>query len=326
MKHKRYTARIEYSKKDNCLIGRVANIRDIITFHGNSTEEIEENFKKAVDFYLETEPNPQEPDSKCIKGNSLFPDQAVYFRNQFREARTKAFQDSESFSEILFAIERLGSYLIGEISTLDDYRSCIQTLAKNSPLAEEIPKEHPNSHIKIDRLYELVMQARNDALHQGAYARHLTSRSIELSLVLEDALMSNGKLVRDYMIINPVCADLWQPLSFIRQQMLANSFSFLPVRDSDKCWNLVSDQALAQYLRVKKAERDKRMAQTLEKALGETKSVSTLNLEKDVITVKATEGIDEVMQKISNHCPILVTIDGTKTGELIGILTSFDLL
>jgi predicted RNase H-like HicB family nuclease len=323
MKYKRYTARIEYSKKDNCLIGRVANIRDIITFHGSSTNEIEKAFKQAVDFYLETELNPQEPNSNCIKGNSLTSDQAVYFRNQFREARTKAFQDAEAFSEILFAIERLGSYLIGEIGTLDHYRSCIQKLADDSPLAKEIPEKHSYSHIEFHRLYEVVMQARNDALHQGAYARHLTSRSIELSLVLEDALMSNGKLVCDYMVINPICADLWQPLSFIRQQMLANSFSFLPVRDSDECWKFISGDALAKYLQVKKEVRSTRMMQTLEEVLKEPDAALAL---LPVETIEANKSIDEAISKIKNYCPVLVTSDGTDKGKLIGILTSFDLL
>lgn len=251
--------------------------------------------------------------------------QAIYFRDQLREARVKAFQDSESFSEILFVIERLGSYLIGKIGALGDYRSCIQTLAKNSSLSKEIPKKYPNSHIRFHRLYQLVMQARNDALHQGAYARHLTTRSIELSLVLEDALMSDAKLVRDYMVANPVCASLWQPLSFIRQQMLANSFSFLPVYSSGS-WQFISDQTLAQYLRGRKKERDERMAQSLEEALKSKPSLLVL-----ANTVKPDDDIHEAMKHINNNCPVLVISKikdelGSEREEAVGILTSFDLL
>ena len=61
MTYKGYTARIEYSEDDACLIGRISGIRDIISFHGNSVKEIQKAFKEAVDFYLETEPNPQKP-------------------------------------------------------------------------------------------------------------------------------------------------------------------------------------------------------------------------------------------------------------------------
>lgn len=329
--YKGYAPRIEYSEKDNCLVGQVQNIRDIITFHGNSIVEVEKAFKEAIDFYLETEPNLQGPSSDCIKGDSLTSEQAVYFRNQFREARNRVFQDSEAFSEILFAVERLGSYLIGKIGTLDSYRSCIQELANQSTLAKTIPAKHSSSHIEFHRLYELVMQARNDALHQGAYARHLTSRLIELSLVLEDALMSKGKLVRDYMVINPLCASLWQPLSFIRQQMLANSFSFLPVQDSQGSWKLISDQALAKYLRVKKSDRDKRMAQTLAEALKDESSLLLLSK-----TVKPSEDVGKALELMKeSYTPLLVTttvklgdeaVKEKESEEIIGILTSFDLL
>jgi predicted HicB family RNase H-like nuclease len=54
MKYKGYSARIEYSDEDECLVGRVAGVRDIITFHGESVEEIRQAFVEAMDFYLET--------------------------------------------------------------------------------------------------------------------------------------------------------------------------------------------------------------------------------------------------------------------------------
>src|SRR5260363_8258 len=54
MTYKGYSARIEYSDEDDCFIGRLAGIRDIITFHGNFVEEVRHAFQEAVDFYLET--------------------------------------------------------------------------------------------------------------------------------------------------------------------------------------------------------------------------------------------------------------------------------
>lgn len=51
--YKGYTAKIEYSEKDECLMGRVANIRRSITFHGDSVKEIKQAFEKAVDHYLD---------------------------------------------------------------------------------------------------------------------------------------------------------------------------------------------------------------------------------------------------------------------------------
>jgi len=54
MKYKGYSARIEYSDEDECLVGRVAGVRDIITFHGESVKQIRQAFVEAIDFYLET--------------------------------------------------------------------------------------------------------------------------------------------------------------------------------------------------------------------------------------------------------------------------------
>ncbi len=54
MTYKNYAARIEYSAEDECFVGRVFGIRDIITFHGESVAEMRHAFQEAVDFYLES--------------------------------------------------------------------------------------------------------------------------------------------------------------------------------------------------------------------------------------------------------------------------------
>lgn len=54
MMHKGYAARIEYSDEDGCFVGRVAGIKPIITFHGESVVEVKQAFRESVDFYLET--------------------------------------------------------------------------------------------------------------------------------------------------------------------------------------------------------------------------------------------------------------------------------
>lgn len=54
MMHKGYAAKIEYSDEDGCFVGRVAGIRPIITFHGESVTEVKQAFRESVDFYLET--------------------------------------------------------------------------------------------------------------------------------------------------------------------------------------------------------------------------------------------------------------------------------
>jgi len=46
--------------------GRIAGIQAIETFAGDTYEAAIEDFKRAVDFYLETEPNPERPFSGRI--------------------------------------------------------------------------------------------------------------------------------------------------------------------------------------------------------------------------------------------------------------------
>ena len=123
----------------------------------------------------------------------------------------------------------MGVYLTHKIGTLWGYRSNVIKEASSSPLAEQIPSLLPEWHAPFASLYDLVREARNDALHVGAFARHLTRHAIELSLVLEDALMAEAVVARDFMVEGPICASAWQPLSSIRSTMLANSFSYLPV-------------------------------------------------------------------------------------------------
>jgi len=54
MKHKGYSARIEYSDEDSCFVGHIAGIRDVIGFHGESVSELKAAFEEAVNDYLET--------------------------------------------------------------------------------------------------------------------------------------------------------------------------------------------------------------------------------------------------------------------------------
>ncbi|ETX02119.1 MAG: hypothetical protein ETSY1_04755 [Candidatus Entotheonella factor] len=71
MTYKNYSARIEYSDEDQCFVGRVVGIRDIISFHGDSVDEIRQAFQEAVDFYLETCTQRGEPPNKPYSGNLM---------------------------------------------------------------------------------------------------------------------------------------------------------------------------------------------------------------------------------------------------------------
>ena len=52
MTHKGYEAKVEYSEDDACFVGRIAGIRAIVGFHGNSVASLKKAFHAAVDNYI----------------------------------------------------------------------------------------------------------------------------------------------------------------------------------------------------------------------------------------------------------------------------------
>jgi len=250
---------------------------------------------------------------------------SLHFLNQFRQARAKALSDSEAFHEIIYAVERLGLQITkGQAYNLEGYEGELIKLANGSDLAETIPKVYRAWHLPFSVLYKIVKTGRNDALHQGAFARHLTDHSIQLLLVLEDALMGSLTCVSDYMVRDPICAFPWQPISFVRQQMLANSFTNLPILrkvDRKKTWYIISDHSVAQYLRSAPYEqRNSRLATqvgiSIEQGHLEIELATTCNPDKK---------IDDVLGQFQKGKPMLV-IDTTASENILGILTPFDLL
>jgi hypothetical protein len=126
-------------------------------------------------------------------------------------------------------LSELVDFLLGRSGSLSKYKPEISQVARLSALADEVRLKWPDFHSNFDDLYDQIREARNSAFHEGAFARHLTSHAVLISIILEAALMDGRNRIGDYMVRMPVCACMWHPLSFIRQTMLANSFSYLPV-------------------------------------------------------------------------------------------------
>jgi CBS domain-containing protein len=262
-------------------------------------------------------------------------DDLLFFRNQLRAARAATLADAEGYQQVLFALERLGMFLTRTAKWLGHYRACIERLASVSPLAEDIPKAYPEWHTGFGVLYNEVCQARNDAFHQGAIARVLAGHAVLLALVLEDALMAEASTVSDFMVHNPLVALPSQPVSFARQQMLANSYTYLPIR-MDGRWCLVSETALVICLRREsepdtKAKNSKtgvknrndRLAMQLREAARE----GLLDLPK-AKTIAPNAPVSCAVSQLTER-PLLVVTKGRPEnggGELVGILTAFDLL
>ena len=255
---------------------------------------------------------------------------ARYFRTELQKAREDALKDAEAFDGIIHVVEKLGQFLTGRIGALgnDDYKTEIKKVAENSSLASEIPIEMRSVHTPFSLLYNIIVNARNDAMHIGASARHLTKHTIELALIFEDAMKTieteneMHKNVSDYMVPNPVCAELWQPVSFVRQKMLANSFTYLPVKpakDKDGEWKLVSDFLIAKYLQ---GQSNTKRNKCLAKQLQET-GIELL----PVKIYRGSKAINEILEEIDGK-PSLVFESSNRDSkvELAGILTAFDLL
>ena len=71
MTYKGYTAEIIYSQEDECFIGDVVNIDDIISFHGDTDEELRVAFEGVVDLYIEALEEPENPPQKHFAGRCL---------------------------------------------------------------------------------------------------------------------------------------------------------------------------------------------------------------------------------------------------------------
>jgi predicted HicB family RNase H-like nuclease len=69
--YKGYTARIDFDDRDNCLIGRLLGIQDIIGFHADNVAELRKVFEEAVDDYLEACEKIGKSPEKPVNGKLL---------------------------------------------------------------------------------------------------------------------------------------------------------------------------------------------------------------------------------------------------------------
>lgn len=248
---------------------------------------------------------------------------ALYFREQLRDARNQMLRDSEAFEPVVLVLERLGRMLCPGKDRLADFKGALVEIADASHMSRDVPTHSPNYHLPFSSLFDLVRIGRNSAVHEGALARHLASHATELALILEDALMPQDPTFGTVMVRGPVTASPWHPVSFIRQSMLANSFSYLPVRMNDETnteWRVVSDISIARYLHEadNHAARGERLRTSLESAVEQ--GGLRLEMPKCVMPGRL---IAELLPHL-DALPLLV-VSGTSR-ELLGIVTAFDLL
>lgn len=53
LSYKNYNGTVEYSSEDNCLFGKVIGLKSLLSYEGNSVQELEQDFHAVIDEYLE---------------------------------------------------------------------------------------------------------------------------------------------------------------------------------------------------------------------------------------------------------------------------------
>ncbi len=71
MSYKGYTASMVFDVEDKIIVGRVLDIDDIISFHGESISEFESNFHVAVEDYLAASKALGSPPEKPASGKVM---------------------------------------------------------------------------------------------------------------------------------------------------------------------------------------------------------------------------------------------------------------
>ncbi|MDP3960542.1 MAG: type II toxin-antitoxin system HicB family antitoxin [Pseudorhodobacter sp.] len=72
MTYKGYAARIEYDDEDGIFAGRIAGIRDRVSFHADTVEGLREAFHEAVEDYIETCARIGKEPQKPYSGQVMF--------------------------------------------------------------------------------------------------------------------------------------------------------------------------------------------------------------------------------------------------------------
>ncbi len=52
LSYKNYNGTVEYSREDNCLFGKVVGIKSLLSYEGDSVQELEQDFQNVIDEYL----------------------------------------------------------------------------------------------------------------------------------------------------------------------------------------------------------------------------------------------------------------------------------
>lgn len=163
--HKNYIGKIEVDTDANILYGKVVNIRDIITFQGDSIAEVKQAFIDSVEDYLllckEKGKEPNVP--RYGISESLDPERRELYRKQREE---RGFDDTETwgldYTVAMFVSPRLKRFK--ELNnghpdefTFESWQECIQKMidAFDEILRQENEPDYFFNYETVDEGLEL---------------------------------------------------------------------------------------------------------------------------------------------------------------------------
>lgn len=233
-------------------------------------------------------------------------EEASYFLHALRDARYAALDDAENFRSICFALEELGMRLVGEnLRSLRRYKTILRDIFPNKLRNE------------YSELFELVVSARNEAAHRGIFARNLSSKSIRLSIIIEAGLQVMTTKVKHLMSQNVIFAEKFYSLAKVREIMLENSFSYIPILIEDKYY-LIPDFIVARIWHDAKSDDKLRYNTRIEKILDKGDLLEPL----EILSNADKSSLLSPMLKE----PALVFNGKHADRAVVGILSPFDLL
>lgn len=71
LSYKGYSARIEFDAEDRIFVGRVAGIADLVSFHGDTVDNLVNAFYEAIDHYITASEKLGRPAQKPASGKLM---------------------------------------------------------------------------------------------------------------------------------------------------------------------------------------------------------------------------------------------------------------
>ncbi len=107
LQYKGYTGSVEVSIEDGCLFGKIQFINDLVSYEGQTVDELRESFRNAVDGYLDMCKELKEKPEKPFKGSFNVRIGSELHREAARAAREEGISLNEFVAKgVKEAVER----------------------------------------------------------------------------------------------------------------------------------------------------------------------------------------------------------------------------